>query len=424
MEFVKLTEDEFKQYSEARDDHNFWQSTSMAHLRAWNGWTQDYIGVKEADRILAAAMISYRPVFLKRTFAQALRGFYIDYHNEELMNFFHKHLLIYLKSINCMYFQTDPYLPYKERDINGDLVQGGFDHSNVVTTFLQLGYKHMGFLTGTSTEREPNWMFVRNIKDETQESLLKEFDHQTRWTINKTRKMGIEVKEITKEELPLFKRIMNHTAVRRGFDDHDQRYYEGLFETFGADGKLKILLAQLDLTAYRERLIQEEQQAQAELDEVTISLTQMPGSKKYNKKKKVLEEQLALVERKQAECDELNNNAEDGMLTLAGATFISVGKEIMYLYSGAYDQYLKFNAPYALQWYMFCYGIEHGFERYNFYGISGIFDKSDEGYGVYEFKRGFQGTVEELIGDFYLYPKPMLYKLYTLLRSIKHKVKG
>lgn len=424
MEFLKLTEEEFEMFGETREDQNFWQSTSMAHLREWNGWTQEYVGVKHDGTVIAAAMISYRTVFLNMTFAQALRGFYIDYHDEKLMKFFHTHLCDYLKSINCMYFKIDPYVAYKERDIDGSLVEHGFDHSDVVEVLKKLGYQHMGFLTGTSIDREPNWMFVREIKDETQESLLKEFDHQTRWTINKTRKMGVEVKEITKDELPLFKRIMDHTASRRGFDDHDYRYYEGLFETFGKDGKLKILLAQLDLIAYRERLNEEKAAAQNELNDILEALKELPGSKKYNKKKKVLEEQIELVERKYKECDELEKDADHGVLTLAGATFISVGKEIMYIYSGAYDKYLKFNAPYALQWYMFCYGIEHGFERYNFYGISGVFDKADEGYGVYEFKRGFQGNVEELIGDFYYYVKPGMYWIYELLRNVKHKLKG
>ncbi|MCI9293117.1 MAG: aminoacyltransferase [Erysipelotrichaceae bacterium] len=423
MEFTRLTEQEFSQFSEAQANMNFWQSTSMAHLRKWNGWNYDYVGLKQENRMIAAAMISYRKVFFHMTYAQAVRGFYIDYHDHELMKLFHKELCKYLKSIHCMYFKIDPYVTYRERDMNGDLVENGFNHQDVVDELISLGYQHSGFTRGMSTQREPNWMFVRDIKDKTEAQLLEEFDHQTRWTINKTRKMGIQVKELSKDELPLFKSIMDHTSMRRGFEDHSMHYYEGLFETFGKDGRLKLLVAQLNLHDYHERLEEEKQTAMKELEEVKTHLQAQSGSKKFNKKKKVLEEQIQLVEKKQADCERMKEENQSDVLTLAGATFLLAGKEIMYLYSGAYDAYMKFNAQYALQWHMFRYGIAQRFERYNFYGISGIFDKADESYGVYEFKRGFQGTVEELIGDFTLYVHPFAYHLYEMLRSVKHKIK-
>jgi len=56
------------------------------------------------------------------------------------------------------------------------------------------------------------------------------------------------------------------------------------------------------------------------------------------------------------------------------------------------------------------------FPRFNFYGISGDFRKEAEDYGVYEFKRGFNGTVEELVGDFILPIRKGMYSLYTKLK--------
>ena len=54
---------------------------------------------------------------------------------------------------------------------------------------------------------------------------------------------------------------------------------------------------------------------------------------------------------------------------------------------------------------------------------SGIFEKSAEDYGVYEFKKGFTGNVVELVGDFYYYVRPLSYHLYTSLQNVWHKVK-
>ena len=41
---------------------------------------------------------------------------------------------------------------------------------------------------------------------------------------------------------------------------------------------------------------------------------------------------------------------------------------------------------YAIQWTMINYAIDHGIDRYNFYGISGNFSE-DEDVGVIKFKK-------------------------------------
>lgn len=422
MKFIEITKEQFHEFSLANPTGGFWQSIDMAELREWNSWTCVYVGLEEKGSLLAAAMLSYRRVFMGATFVQALRGFLIDYENTELLQAFHQGLQAYLKQINCMYFKMDPYLPYQELDENGDRVPNGFDHQGVVDTLCSLGYEHGGFLRGLTNEREPNWMFVLPLQGKSETDLLKSFDHQTRWSINKTLKMGIKVREFSIEELPKYKEIMEHTGDRRGFDDHDTHYYEGLFQTFGSHGHLRCLFAELDVVDYQMRLSKDAKRIQEELQEVETQLVAIPNSKKYNKKRKVLFEDLALVEKKQAEAKQLQENHGNTIL-LAASTFILYGNEVMYLYSGAYEEFMKFNGPYAIQWEMITYALSHGYQYYNFYGISGIFEKSAPDYGIYEFKKGFTGQVVQLLGDFYLYPQKGKYQLYQALRKIKHLIK-
>lgn len=420
MDFKELTESEYAGFLKEWPTPNFWQSVDMMHLREKRGWYTNYVGIFHQNQIIAAAAISFRKVFKSFSIAQAVRGFYIDYHDYSLMTYFHKELIKYLKKKGAIVFRTDPYICYKERDIDGNFVKDGFDNSDVVDIFKKLHYHHDGFLRGMDNSREPNWMFVLNLEGKNEAQLLKEFDQQTRWAINKTKKMGIRVHEITEEELPRFKAIMDHTAQRRGFEDHDISYYHQLFDTFGKSGHLKILIADLDLIEYQDRLKHQKEELMKDLLEIEQQLKQIPGSKKYNKKRNVILDDLKTVEKNQKEAIELNKNAENGVLTLAGATFIDAGKEEVYLYSGAYGQYMHLHASYAIQWYMIRYALSRGFTRYNFYGISGYFEKGQEGFGIYEFKRGFTGHVEELIGDFEYPVKPMLYNLYNLLRKLKN----
>ena len=79
---------------------------------------------------------------------------------------------------------------------------------------------------------------------------------------------------------------------------------------------------------------------------------------------------------------------------------------------------MNFNAQYFIQWEMIKYGIKNNYKRYNFYGISGNFDKNDPSYGIYEFKKGFGGYVMELLGD-YECGVGITYKIYNFLKGIK-----
>lgn len=423
MEFKEITSDQFALFSKNYAHTNFWQSTNMAGLREWNGWKSAYVAAYDGESIVAATMLSYRVVFMKSTFVQAVRGFLIDFHNLEVFDFFHHNVMEYLKKLNCMYFKIDPYLLHIERDSDGNVVENGMNNEDIVEHMKSLGYQHMGYLRGNDIAREPNWMFVLNLCGKSEEELLKSFDQQTRWSINKTVKMGVEIREVSNENLASFKDIMDHTAKRRGFEDHDMHYYEGLFQNFYPQGNMKALEAVLDLTTYTERLQAEREKANQELIETTQALQAVSNSKKFNKKKKVLLEDIALLDKKLSEVASLQVYAKDGVLTLAAATFILYGKEVMYLYSGAYDEFMKFNGPYAIQWYIIRYAIAHGYERYNFYGISGIFEKDAEDYGIYEFKKGFTGVVEELVGDFYFDLQPKKRKAYEAARNVKHLIK-
>lgn len=422
MEFVELKAEEFREYALHHDLVNFWQTVEMAELRIHNGWEASYVGLKDNGVIKAATMLSYRPLFMGKTIMQAMRGYLIDFNDEALLKEFHNHLIAYAKTKNCLYLKVDPYIFAQQRDALGEVVEGGFDHRDIVERLKKLGYHHGGYTRGYDDVSEPRWLYYRNLDVSSEEELLKSFDQQTRWSINKTLKMGIQIHEVTYEELKDYKKMMDHTSKRRGFIDHTMHYYEGMYKIFKQHDMLKILFAQLDLNIYEANITQSMKQEQKNLQEIDEVLKEQPGSKKYNKKRKVSLEAIQGFEKKLKEIKELRKDGD--VITLAGSIFIPYGKEVMYLFSGAYDEYMRFDGPYALQWHMMKYALHHGFERYNFYGISGIFEKDAPDYGIYEFKNGFKGEVAELIGDFTYIVSPFHYKLYQTLRGIKHKIKG
>lgn len=92
---------------------------------------------------------------------------------------------------------------------------------------------------------------------------------------------------------------------------------------------------------------------------------------------------------------------------LAVAMYIVDQDEMIYLYGGSRRAGQKYAGSYQMQWEMIKQAIKEGIPRYNFYGTKPI-----AGNGVYQFKQGFRGTMEELLGTFAL-PIGWLGKIYV-----------
>ena len=82
---------------------------------------------------------------------------------------------------------------------------------------------------------------------------------------------------------------------------------------------------------------------------------------------------------------------------------------------------MKFCGQYRLQYEMICYASQHNFKRYNFYGIRDLYEKNySKDYGVYEFKKGFNGYVEELLGAWEIKVN-FVYTIHFILKKIFKK---
>ena len=113
------------------------------------------------------------------------------------------------------------------------------------------------------------------------------------------------------------------------------------------------------------------------------------------------------------------------LIPLSVGMFITYGNEVIYLFSGSDEKYMKeYNAQYLIQWHMIKYALGHKFKTYNFYGIQGLPDKSSKDYGIYDFKKGFTsdetGRVIELIGSYELPINIPFYHLHQLLSKLKN----
>ena len=86
-----------------------------------------------------------------------------------------------------------------------------------------------------------------------------------------------------------------------------------------------------------------------------------------------------------------------------------------YFYGASSNEERQRMPNYALQWAAIQWARAQGYPVYDFWGAPDVFDESDRMWGVYEFKRGFNGSVTRFIGAWDYAPFPALYWAYETL---------
>lgn len=407
MKFQEITEKEYQKFWENHPLKTFLSAPEISKLREKSGWITYFVGVKENKKIIAATMLlAHKRHFGKYEFYSP-RGYLMDFKNKELLTFFTKELKQYIKDKKGYVLRIDPYVIYKQRDIDGNIVEGGEDNSDVVNNLLKLGYKKIA----EENMEQVGWMFSLNLEGKTIDQIYKEMKPNTRNTIRKAEKFGITVNEISYDELDRFQSIMEETGARKGFHVRNLSYFQEMYKLFHDKNEIKYFITELDLKAYIERLTREKSEKEEKLSSLSDA--------KYNDgQKKNLNNEIASINKRIAESNKIRKDTGKDVITLSGSMFMLIQPEVIYLSSGNYEEYMNFNSQYLIQWELIKYGIENGFKKHNFYGIPAHINEHPKDYGIYEFKRGFNGYVEELIGEFAL-PITWHYKLFDIIHKIK-----
>lgn len=403
MEFFELTEHEYQEYWNNHPLKTFLSSVEIAKLRQKRNWNVNYVGIKEDNIIYGAAMLLSKKNKLNSYEFYSPRGFLIDYNNKELLNYFSKEIIKYIKNKKGYILRIDPYVINKERDINGNIIIDGTDNHEIIKTLTNIGFRK----NKHKKPEQVTWMFSLDLNNKTEEEILKNMKQNTRNIIKKTLKTGITIKELSFNELNKFHNILKETGARKNFKIRDINYYQDMYKLFSPKNEVKYLIAELNLNNYVENLEKEKQD----------KITKLSSNLKQTKKQE-LEKEIKNIDNKIKEAKKIKEKANNDIIVLSGSMFILTKPEIIYLSSGNYKEYLNFNSQYLLQWELIKYGLKNGYKKHNFYGIPENINEHPDNYGIYEFKKGFNGYVEELIGEYEI-PIKKTYYLFDFIHKLK-----
>jgi len=100
---------------------------------------------------------------------------------------------------------------------------------------------------------------------------------------------------------------------------------------------------------------------------------------------------------------------------IAHVILFHFGQKCWYFYGASSNAERERMPNYLLQWEAMRWAKAQGYTVYDLWGAPDVFAETDSMWGVYEFKRGFRGTVTRHVGAWDYAPYPPLYAAYTQL---------
>ncbi len=109
---------------------------------------------------------------------------------------------------------------------------------------------------------------------------------------------------------------------------------------------------------------------------------------------------------------------------IAGTVAIQYGDKVWYLYGASANEYRNLMPNYLLQWEMIRWAQETHCRIYDFRGVSGDLNPDNPLYGLYRFKKGFNGNFTEFAGEYNLILNAPMEKLVdtgiSVTKTLRH----
>lgn len=411
-----LNETEFNDFSKKHDNSIFFESSYWGELKKSTGWDYYLVGYRNKE-LLGTTLLLYKkiPIFNKYIF-YCPRGFLIDYEDKKLVKTFTEEIKKFVKEKNGIFFKINPLVIYQQRDINGNIALNGENNKDLVEYLKKLGYIHTGFSISYGKDLEPRWISVLDLKNKTMDEIKSNYRSTTRWEVNHSYKHGLELVEIDETRLDEFKKLMEHTGARRGFIDRPLSYYKKMYEEFSKEDNIKVMLVELNLEKSKMAQIEAKNKVSKKLNQ------ELQKEKTKENLVNELKNQIDAADRKTKEIEELQKKYGE-KIVVAGGLFMTFGKQVVSLFGASYKEFMKYEGQYFLNNEMINYAINNGYEKYNFYGITGEFNEDSPMYGLFDFKRSFGAEVEELIGEFTYITDKFYYRVYNIMFWMYKKLK-
>ena len=406
MIFTEINSEELQQFQKENNHRYFFPQSAEYNFmtnNSNNNLKTKILAVKENNKILAYGTFiyfQYKKFFYKVT---AQFGPIMNYSNIELVKFYMTELKKYFsKDLRVLSVRVNPFINEKYfKDI--EYISENQDANKVAKILNDLNYIPMNADLFTNPTLPPRCVFSKSLDENiTESNLLKNVSQIARYTINRTIKEGVLVREIdifNENDAKIFDEINRATENRINFEIRDNTYFKSLKNYIG--DKVRYLISYIDCDQFIETTTNTIATLEKERDDLKEKLDQgKVNAKKATNRLKEFDENIGIWYKKIEKIKELKS--ENGnIINLSCASFIESGQDLIYFTSGAISKFHRYEGPYAILFHMMKYAINNNFKYFNFFGTSKDFtSETANDYGVLQFKRNFNGNIEYFMDNY------------------------
>ncbi|MPQ44255.1 lipid II:glycine glycyltransferase FemX [Clostridium tarantellae] len=423
--FIEINPSEVDIFNSTNDKGHIFQTSYWAELK--KDWNSKFIaGYDSDDNIVITATILLRKApYLNKYMGYIPRGFTCNYNNKELLIEFTEFLRDFAKRNNICFITVDPDIHLNE---NEKLLIEGEEIKNFLRS---LGFKNTDSKNFEAIQ--PNFVFrlplpTTDDKKTIKQQIFKKFSNKTRYNIKVAEERGLSVEVYDKESinddiLQKFHEIMVTTGKRDNFLVRHKEYFKDMIDYLYPYCRLYMVKYSYtrDFNRLSEKLTKQEEtkaKALAKLSNLQTKLEAEADEDKKSRIEKKIHDQQNRIKEAERQITGFNEKIKDiepykdKEIYLSGSIYLYYGNKAWYLY-GASENILRDTMPnFAMQWSMILDSIELGMDTYDFRGVSGDLSPENPLYGLYKFKKGFNGNFVEFIGEFDLVMDNFIYTLY------------
>ena len=423
--FVEINSSEIDKFNESDRKGHIFQTSYWAELK--KDWKKKFIAGYDNDNniVITATILLRKAPYINKYMGYNPRSFTCDYNNKKLLIEFTEYLREFAKKNNISFITIDPDIHLKE---NEEALSEGTEIKNFLKS---LGYKNTDSKNFEAIQ--PNFVFrlplpTEGNKMDIKKAVFKKFSSKTRYNIKVAEERGLSVEVYDKETLnedvlDRFHEIMVTTGKRDNFLVRHREYFKDMIDYLYPHCRLYMVKYSYenDFNRLSEKLNKQEEaktKAINKIEELKVKLDAETDEDKKSRIEKKLNDQDKRLKEAERQIEGFKKKISDiepfkgQEIYLSGSIYLYYGNKAWYLY-GASENILRDTMPnFAMQWSMICDSIDLGCDVYDFRGVSGDLNPENPLYGLYKFKKGFNGNFVEFIGEFDIVVDNGIYTLY------------
>jgi peptidoglycan pentaglycine glycine transferase (the first glycine) len=205
------------------------QSYEWGEVKALTGWKPFRLVLEDNGQMVAAISLLKRTIpAIKKSIFYAPRGPVLDLNNHDLFRFLMEEVRKLASKEQVIFLKIDPDVPSSDENLRKLIKETGFISAEKGGNFEGL---------------QPKYVFRLDISASLDE-LMASFHHKTRYNIRLAGRKGVEIKEnCTKDDLPVFYKILEVTAARDKFLVRSYEYFETIWEQLVEKNLAKLFMA-------------------------------------------------------------------------------------------------------------------------------------------------------------------------------------